>query len=350
MVNQKLMNPSNVTRVLAFLLGGASILPLSAQERLEIDTEASRVIIDGFEYDFSGIAAVDHERRILYVVDAVEPLGVMALSIEDGSRIAIYGGSRGDGPGELRSLSSVSLSPEGVLVSGGRVINHWGREGNFIGAWRPDHAGASRVLSQCMVNGRVVVPSQTGAIWRRPDGSWELLGRRPGGNVTTDIFGATRVACIDDVAYVLDERLTGYSPDGSVTRLSLPEEVEEASRSWREGLRGGAVGHPYSALFDDGTGQLVVVVPRFAQGEVVGATIDPATGCYAIIASPDPVTRRTHALIGVYRDSAVVAESEVEERVINGVRTPVLYPGARRIALRPLRPAGGTPCPDKVGQ
>lgn len=350
MVNQKLMNPSNVTRVLAFLLAGASTLPLSAQERLEIDVEAGRVIIDGFEYDFTRVAAVDHERRIVYVVDAVEPLGVMALSIEDGSRIAIYGGSRGDGPGELRSLTSVSLSPEGVLVSGGGVINHWGREGNLIGAWRPGLSDASRVPGQCMVNGRLVVPSLTGAIWRRPDGSWELLGRRPGGNVGTDIFGATRLACIDDVAYVLDERLAGYSPDGSVTRLSLPEEVEEASRSWRENLRGGAVGHPYSALFDDGTGQLVVVVPRYARGEVLGATIDPATGCYAIITSPDPVTRRTHALIGMHRDSAVVAESEVEEQVVNGVRTPVLYPGARRIALRPLRPAGGTPCPDKVGQ
>ena len=343
------MNPFNVTAVFAFLLAGSAILPLSAQERLEIDAEAGRAIIDGFEYDFTRFAAVDHERRIVYVVDAVEPLGVMALSIEDGSRIAIYGGSRGDGPGELRSLSSVSLSPEGVLVSGGGVINHWGREGNLIGAWRPDQSGASRVVGQCMVNGRLVVPSLTGAIWRRPDGSWEPLGRRPGGNVDTDIFGATRVACIDDVAYVLDERLAGYSPDGSVTRVSLPEEVEEASRSWRENLRAGAIGHPYGALFGDGTGQVVVIVPRFARGEVVGATIDPATGCYAIITSPDPVTRQTHALIGMYRDSAVVAESEVEEEIINGVPTPVLYPGARRITLRPLRPAGGTPCPDGPG-
>lgn len=343
------MNPANVTVVFAFLLAGSTILPLSAQERLEIDVEAGRAIIEGIEYDFSAVAAVDHERRIVYVVDAVEPLGVMALSIEDGSQIAIYGGSRGDGPGELRYLRSVSLSPEGVLVSGGGVINHWGRDGNLIGAWRPDLPAASRVTDQCMVNGQIVVPSLVGAIRRKADGSWELLGRRPGGSVDIEIFGATQIACIDDIAYVLDERLAGYSPDGTVTRLSLPEEVEEASRSWRENLRRGAVGHPYRALFDDGTGQLVVVVPRFARGEVLGATIDPATGCYAIIASPDLVTRRTHALIGMYGDSALVAESELGERVINGVRTPVLYPGASRIALRPLRPAGGTPCPDKPG-
>ncbi len=349
MVNGKLMNTTNVTGVLAFLLASSTTLTLSAQERLGIDVEAGRAIIEGFEYDFSRIAAVDHERRIVYLVDAVEPLGVMALSIEDGSRIAIYGGSRGDGPGELRSLRSVSLSPQGVLVSGGGVINHWGREGNLIGSWRPDLSAASRVVGQCMVRGQLVVPSLSGAIRRNPDGSWELLGRRPGGNVGTDIFGATRVACVGDVAYLLDERLAGYSADGSVARLSLPEEVEEASRSWRENLRRGVTGHPYGAMFGDGTGQLVVVAPRFAQGEVVGARIDPATGCYAIITSPDPVTRRTHALIGMYRDSAVVAESEVEERVINGVRTPVLYPGAGRIALRPLRPAGGTPCPDKSG-
>ena len=244
----------------------------------------------------------------------------------------------------------MSLSPEGVLVSGGGVINHWGREGNLIGASQPDLSAASRVPGQCMVNGQLVVPSLGGAIRRTRDGSWELLGRRPGGNVSTDIFGATRVACIGDVAYLLDERLVGYSPDGSVTRLSLPEEVEEASRSWRENLRRGAIGHPYGALFDDGTGQLVVVVPRFARGEVLGATIDPATGCYATITTPDPANRRTFKLIGMYRDSAVVAESEVEEQVINGVRTPVLYPGGRRIALRPLRPAGGTPCPDRPGR
>ena len=161
-----------------------------------MDVEAGRVIIEGVEYDFSRIAAVDHERRIIYVVDAVEPLGVMALSIEDGSRIAIYGGTRGDGPGELRSLRSVSLSPEGVLVSGGGAINHWGREGNFIGSWRPDLSAASRVVGQCMVHGELVVPSMMGAVRRKSDGSWELLGRRPGGNVGADIFGATRVACV----------------------------------------------------------------------------------------------------------------------------------------------------------
>ena len=344
------MNPLNFSRVLAFLLAGAMSLPLSAQERLEMDVATGRTIIDGFEYDFNGIAVVDHERRIVYVVDAVEPLGVMALSIEDGSQIAIYGGSRGDGPGELRSLRSVSLSPEGVLVSGGGLINHWGREGNFIGAWRPDQSLAARVQGQCMVNGQLVVPSMEGAIRRKPDGFWELLGRRPGGNVDARIFGATNVACIGDIAYVLDEQLAGYSPDGGVTRLALPEEVEEASRIWRENLGGGAVGYPYHAVFGDGAGQLVVVVPRYAPSEVFGATIDPATGCYAIIVSPNPVVRRTHALIGMYRDSAVVAESEVEEQVINGERTRVFYPGGRRIALRPLRPAGGTPCPDSPGR
>ena len=74
--------PATVTRLLAVLLAGSATLPLSAQERLEVDVEAGRVIIDGPEYDFSAIAAVDREGRIIYLVDAVEPLGVMALSLE----------------------------------------------------------------------------------------------------------------------------------------------------------------------------------------------------------------------------------------------------------------------------
>lgn len=347
MGSQELKHPATVTRLLAVLLAGSATLPLSAQERLEIDVEAGRVIVDGPEYDFSAIAAVDRQRRIIYVVDAVEPLGVMALSLEDGSRVAIYGGSRGDGPGELQTLRSVSLSPEGVLVSGGGVINHWGLDGNLIGAWRPGLPGASRVAGQCMVDGQLVVPSMEGAIRRRPDGSWIPLGRRPGGSVNPDIFGATRMACVDGVAYVLDEQLAGYTLDGSVASVPLPAELEEVSRNWRENLRAGVIGHPYSALFEDGKGQLVVVVPRFARGDVFGAIVDPETGCHTMVTSPDPVSRRTRALIAMYRDSAVVAESQVDERVINGVRTPVLYPGARRIALRPLRPAGGTPCPDR---
>ena len=316
-----------------------------------MDVVAGRTIIDGIENDFSSIAAVDHARRIIYVVDAIEPLGVMALSIEDGSQVAMYGGSRGDGPGELRWLNSVSLSPEGILVAGGGVINHWSLDGDLIGAWRPNFSeeAVSVFPGQCALEGQPVVPSVTGAIRRRPDGSWVSLGRRPGGRVDTEIFMATSIACIDDVAYVLDERLATYSLDRRVTSIPLPAELEEISRSWRENLRGSAVGSPYGGLFDSGTGQLVVIVPRFARGSVFGAIIDLENGCHKVVTAPDPLSRRTRELIGMYRDSAVVAESEVEERVIDGVRTPVLYTGARRIALRPLRPAGGTPCPAKGG-
>ena len=335
--------------LLAVLLAGPSTLPLAAQERMEIDVAAGRAIIEGWENDFGPATAIDHERRIIYVVDAIEPLGVMALSIEDGSQVAMYGGSRGDGPGELQWLRSVSLSPQGVLVSGGGVVNHWSLEGDLIGAWRPNLSDASRVTSQCVVDNQLVVPSMTGVVRRMPDGSWARLGKRPGGRVNADIFGATRMACIGDVAYVLDERLASYSLDGRVTGIPLPAELEELSRSWRESLRRGAIGHPYRGLFDSGTGQLVVVLPRFARGDVFGAIIDPETGCHTMITSPDPASRRALSFIGMHRDSAVVAESDVEERVINGVLTPVLFTGASRIVLRPLRPAGGTPCPEAPG-
>ena len=162
----------------------------------------------------------------------------------------------------------------------------------------------------------------------------------------SSIYGATHTACVDGKAYVLDERLTGYTLDGRTTSIPLHEELEQASRSWRENLRRGAIGHPYSGLHDAGTGQLLVVLPRFARGALFGAAIDPETGCHAFIMAPDPTTRRTHRLIGMYGDSAVVAESVVNERDVNGVPTPVLETGASTIALYPLRPAYGTPCPD----
>lgn len=342
-------HPTNRAGLLVLLLGAAEAMPVGAQERMEIDVAHGRVIVEGAEYDFSSIAVVGHDRRILYVVDAVEPLGVMALSIDDGARLAMYGGSRGEGPGELRSLSSLSLSPAGVLVAGGGVINHWSREGDLIGTWRPRLPDASHVPSQCVVDNEPVVPSLTGAVRREPDGSWVVLGRRPGGRVNPDIFGATHITCIGDVAYVLDEQLVGYSPSGDVISIPLPAELEEISRGWRERLRQGAIGHPYGGLFHNGKGQLVVVLPRFAGGNVFGAIIDPGTGCHTVLTAPDALSRRTRALIGMYQDSAVVAESEMEVRIINGVRTPVLYPGASRIALLPLRSAGGTPCPDSRG-
>ena len=331
---------------LAILLGAANATPLRSQQRMEVDLENGRTVIGGPEYDFRGFAAVDRERRIVYVVDAVEPLGVMAISLDDGSQIAIYGGGEGEGPGELRTLRSVSVSPEGILVSGGGVVNHWSREGGLIGSWRPSMSEWSNFSAHCTLRGQPVVPAHDGAVRRTRDGSWEALGRRPGRSADPSLFMMSQAACVDDVAYVLDEDLTAYPLEGRARSLALPDELEAISRSWREGLRRGATGHPYSAMFGTGTGELVVVLPRFARGSVFGAVIDPETGCHTMLTAPDPVARERHVLLGMYRDSVVVGESYIDEMVIDGVRTPVIYDGTSAVSLRPLRPAGGTPCPE----
>ena len=332
------------TALLVALLASSSDVRLMGQERLMMDVSAGRVILAGTEYYFLPAATIDHERRILYVVDAIEPLAAMAVSIDDGSIVRMYGGSKGDGPGELRRLTSIAPTEVGVMASGGGVINHWSMDGALIGTWRPTQA--PRVPSQCVLDGQPVVPTLDGASRADTDGSWPALGSRPGGRVESGIFGATRVACVDGVAYVLDERLTGYPLDGRPTGIPLDEELDKASRNWRESLRRGAIGHPYAGMHDTGTGRLFVVLPRFAPGDLYGAIIDPETGCHALIAAPDLGTRRTHRPIGMYRDSLVVTESEVSVREVNGEQRRVLDTGSSKIALRPLRPAGGTPCPN----
>ena len=346
--NQRLMGAGSLAAGLVVaLFGGSPTLPLAAQERREIDLTAGRTIIGGEEYDFRELVAVDHERRILYVVDAIEPLGVMAVSIEDGSQIAMYGGGRGDGPGELRFLTGLSLSPDGILVSGGGVINHWGLDGTLIGAWRPGLREGSGFGSQCALGDQPVIPTATGVVRRGPDGSWTILGRRPGGGTPVGT-GMTHVACLEEAVYALDERLARYSLDGRVTSVPLPPELVESSQRWREGLRQG-VGVPYGGLFGSGTGGVVVVLPRFAPGDVFGAIIDPDTGCHTMLTVAEGANRRPHQLMGMYRDSVLVGESTVVERIVNGVPTPVMFDSASKLVLRPLGPASGAPCPDASG-
>ena len=326
------------------VLAAFAALPLASQERTTLDIEAGRVVVGGDERAFGPFAAVDHARGIVYVVDAIEPLSALAVSLEDGSTLAVYGGSRGDGPGELRSLAGLFPTGDGVMVSGGGVINHWLLDGSLAAAWRPSLPQGAWFPSQCALKGQPVVATLYGVARRRPDGSWAALGSRPEGETDPDIFGATRMACIGEVAFVLDERLTAYALDGRATPVELPAEIEEISRGWRENKRPGVIGHPYRGVADDGNGLPLVLLPRFVRSMVYGALIDPNTGCHTIISAPDAVSRQTHSLIGMYRDSAVVAESVVSEREIDGVVTRVLDTTASRIGLYPLRPDGGTAC------
>ena len=195
----------------------------------------------------------------------------MAFSLDDGALVGTFGGTEGEGPGELQHMSAA------------------------IAAAR--------------------------------------------------LFSASQMACVGDVAYVLDEHLTGYSLDGRTFAVPIPAELAERSQQIREAVRnsrGGGFRHPYSGLFDDGNGNLVITL---WPSDVAGAVIVPETGCHSILLDTEP-QRMSRRLAGMYRDSVVVFGNQTDVQMIDGKRTTVTYAGeAFMIALRPLQPAGGEPCP-----
>ncbi len=336
--------------------------------RLEIDHSSGRQIVSRWEHGFRGIAALDHERGLVYVLDASDPLAITAFSVEDGSVVGSYREREGESSGELRDIQSLAASSDGVLAADGLRINRWDSEGSLASVWTPD---VRRIPSVCWWMDEPAVPFPMGVLRRDSEGSGTVHGVGRAGKgfdapeeagYASSLFAASRLACIDDIAYVLDERLTGYSLDGRTFELPIPSELEEASLRRRESTRMIVPGsesetepfvQPYSGLFDDGEGNLVVTLWA---SETAGAIIDPRTGCQSIILDSKP-QRASRRLIGIYRDSVLVAGSSVLERLVNGVRTRIVDPNAYGIALRPLRAADGKPPtsaepgsnPDKVG-
>lgn len=334
--------------------------PAPPGQELQIDFSTGREVVSDWQYGFREIAAVDHDRGLLYVVDASEPLAAMAFSLEDGTLMGTYGGQEGDGPGELRSLEALAAASDGVLVGGGGHVNHWASVGELAGVWRPDAPGTPSV---CSWRDAAAVPLPGGVLRQDADGSGRVAGDgRTGKTIVakdmeesltaSSLFGTSKLVCIDDVAYILDERLTGHSLDGQTFEVPIPFALEESSRRRRESTRVSVPGstrdyrvfvHPYSGLFHDGEGNLVVTL----QGSrIAGAVIDPVTRCQSILLDTEP-GRSSRRVMGMYRDSVLAAENAVTEQTINGVATRVVDPGAHVIALRPLRHMSGEPCPGR---
>lgn len=273
----------------------------------------------------------------------------MAITIEDGSVVGRYGRGRGEGPGELRQVVNVATTSDGVLVSDGTRVNHWRMDGTLVGSYRPSAPEARGTVLVCSLADQPVVPVHGGFLRRVSDGSWEAVGpRRPEPGAFSGASDSY-IICFDDVAYVLHERLWAYGLNDGAMQIEIPPELEEASRRWRESIKWPAIPFPYGGLSHDGKGRLFIATPRMGPGNVVGGIIDPTSGCYKVITDPDPRTRRSRWVMGVYRDSVMVAESEPIERVVDGVRTVVVDAGnAQMIALRPLSPDGGEPCTTKA--
>jgi len=80
--------------------------PTTAQQILEVDTNAGRRVAGGKEYSFDH-AVVDYDRRLVLASEAGDPLAVTAYSLDDGSVRHVLGGGSGDpfGPTSRQDLS-----------------------------------------------------------------------------------------------------------------------------------------------------------------------------------------------------------------------------------------------------
>ena len=366
-----------------------------AQQVLEIDTAAGRVIIND-EWRAIQTAqdmVVDQTRAILYANDAEEPEAVMAFSLETGEWIRTIPTPTGGGPRELeRGMVSMTLGRDGRLYVAGWVrVLEFDPLGQYVSDWRPQ---AQMVLDVCEFDGQPTIPAHGGVIRRRPDGADEDVG--PGVVDGSAITGATphealwatgidmsregtqtisvaapRIACADDAAYVVTsyaerpDSVFVYHRNGEMTGLAVPTEFTEEREDCTAVITLPDLGRtviPWGCTTwnrsltptVDGRGNLVLLGSDL---EVPGSIIDPATGCYALVRKPEPTF--LNDALHIYQDSALVfhyAAWEQELELPPGVELPARAAGgvtasmsvssaANRISLHPLRRVSGEPCP-----
>ena len=354
------------------LLIVVSAAPLLGQERLEIVTEEGRSVLSGIEWGFSEeVMAVNHVERLIYVSDLSDPFAAFALSLEDGSLRGTYGAGEGDGPGELRRpLAAVAVAPGGVMVSDGGRVNHWDASGDLVSTWRPYETaisgGAATHFAICSFRGQPAMPTVTGVLVRSPDGEGNPFGERSPGLGGEDLdfmrnLMSADIACTESIAYVwMGNRLTAHSADGTTTYIRVPapfeDEVERRSQASRSRER--SVSPPGSGpmilfgssprLSTDGRGRLVLSQKPQHGRELVGAVIDPDTGCSSLI-----LDRGSRVLgrvfMGVYADSAIVYHRHTRSREVGGRTVEGVEDRAYRISLSPLRRIDGEPCLTRLG-
>jgi len=359
------MNDPSLISTCALLAGalvfGAS--GASAQNQVEIDHSSGRVVIQDEWRGFGHQYTVDHERRVLYTVDAEEPFSVTTLSLEDGTvRIGVFG-KEGEGPGEFRAIEDLAVSPEGLFVSDITLqrVSHWDADGNFQWTWAPpaappNYTSANYLAHLCVLDGQPAVPKPEGVRWRTEGGGDSLLvGTGDAAvNLLEEAFldpsssenkivrtmvelSNSKIACIGSTAYVQKRnRLFGYTTDGGSFEVTIPATLAEVAEKGQDRSRVGSFVSWYTDMSHDGAGNLVLTKwPR----RVAGAIVDPKTGCYTIVFDNKSV-RVVRDFLGVHRDSALVSYRHREERVVDGKRVQVSMPTSYMVALRPLRQFG----------
>ncbi len=372
----------------AVLLAAGLVLGVAgqgaAQAVLELDLQAGRTVVDDPYYVFNPFGAVDYDRRLVYVVASTARTGVMrflaaendrrlvyaveladpmvaqAYSLADGSVVGTYGGREGEGPGEVLWIEGLAASPDGVLMGGRGTVVHWRLSGEMISTWRPT---SPMVREVCFSHGRPVVAAQKGVVVRAENGRSVAVGNGAASPVVQAQVGAdphaasardVRMACVGSVAYVLaGDVITGYGAGASPQPIPVPPEIAEVARRRRatSDPRSGVLA-PYSALFADDRGRLVVTVLDRA---VTGAVIDPAGGCYELFSVAAPPTMRHY--LGMAADSLIFVESVQEPltEVVDGKRevatgeyqgrdVPKMVNWPRSIAIRPLELVSGQRC------
>ena len=334
---------------------------VEAQQVLVIDYDSGRIVLDDEWRAFYSGSAIDHERGVLYVHDDEEPQGIMAFSLETGAHLRTYLASTGDGPRELpQGVRGVAVGPGGRLYIAGMVrVLEFGPQGEYLSHWTP-RAPPRADGSVCDLGGQPAVPALNGVIRRGEDGAGEQVGpdimivsEDPADwDFDQDISEAlwrlrkARILCMQDAAFVLTEHA---------------DETDSLAVYYRGSNRAGTLPIPADLAADqmqtvgpfletDGRGNLVlraISTPYLALQEggymTAGAIIDPESGCHATIRNPEPNMFQPW-LVGIHRDSAVVAYSYAEDSVEGGRPVYEYFDYANKVVLHPLRRVSGRPC------
>lgn len=341
---------------------------LGAQQVLEIDlTQGREILNDEMIGLFGGRddIAVDHTRKLLYASTWTNRMGVEVLSLATGEWLRTLSTQRGGGPTELpQGLRSWAVRRSGgIYLADMRRVIEVDSAGNYVSTWQPD--GLDR-LSVCEMADEPAVPVQWGVVVRDPadhDDIWlgpdvvrsstfelpaHIGGQRERAFDYAFRLSDAKIACTDDRAFVVMENEAGpdsiyeYRVDGTRRAIQVPDQFSGEVSDQARGL----------VPKTDGRGNLFLVGRG---GFVVGALIDPSSGCHAALRVPldreliyDMVGKNLGypTVVDVYADSAVVTYMFAEMDTSGG-RTVLKTQGnqAFRVALHPLQRVSGDPCP-----